>query len=1215
MPADAVGMLYFWYRLPFAVPGAVTFIVGLIAAFVGLHRLWKKEHIGYMLSISGTYLGFGTLGLLTSLSAVIQDEILLLNLTTCLYPVALTAAPFSFHLAYYLLDKNCRVLQWVAGLNWITTLIGLFGILGGEAFAGSSTSYSFGIYPAASIYVEIWGAVAAAGYFLVGLPAYYLYLKRNSFRERRLAVIGHNLLFILLISSLPCFISLPVFPVCAFSLVPMCLLAYGISNSDFSDYKRLLLDRSVLFYVFNILLSGILILIAGVVLFHFSPEDYDRIHWYPWLLIPLVSIFVVVGLGIFIGGTNPYRPLNQLGSLSLYLYGFQLLATLGISISLEPIVGRRIEQLSYLVFCLAPSIHMRFTYLSLNMPAPRNLRLFDLSSLMLCAMSLSPYLFTGYYRFPWGNFSASGPVIQIFGFVAITAFFTILHDWWKLRRKKASNAMGNFAALYVVIGGLMILCNLPATLGFNFYPAGNLSIIPTSILAFAVIRYGGKNVRTEALRISSYLVPFALFFIALFVTYVAHTLPAHVPIQNRILHILLLGIPLTLLGFMATFILLRPISNRVDQTMQSLLESRRIAELQKLETEKSKQEIEDLNHLIKNLNEDLDIHVIMKKVHGHIKSRYSINYYGLAAVDKENNELVTRDTSSPDFLTQEEKRRINNSSTKVNTSIGAHSFAFKTKKAFYIPDTFKRKSGLSPEEHDVFDTLKMESLLIIPLILQNELIGFFDLYNVGKMDLTKQDITRLSILGEQLAGIIHRSNLFKQAEKEKIAAEKAHGEVEKLNEFTKLINSTSDLSLIFKEIYSYLNQAFGFNNIWTLLINKETNEIYSDKKIAQSDYESEIDSEFFNNFRIKLEPAAGTFYQTFQKKIPLYIPDIKETIAGTRNKYINQYNGDVYEGSKTDVKIIIKGKLTTIIQIPLILRNEVIGILNLSSYGKRLELSREEVDKLIRFGNQVAGVLYNAQLLKETEEARRTADREKQKSENLLLNILPEDVASELKEKGSTDPVHFDSVSVMFTDFIGFTRIAEMLSPQELIKDLDACFVQFDKITERFNLEKLKTIGDSYMAAGGIPRPNKTHAIDCILAALEIQAFMNTMKDIKANQGLPYWALRLGIHTGPLVAGVIGEKKFAYDVWGDTVNTASRMESSGAPGRINISGSTHEIVKDLFVCEYRGRVNAKNKGEVEMYYVDGIKPEFSVNGEGKVPSQLFWQMHRGRGAI
>ncbi len=242
-------------------------------------------------------------------------------------------------------------------------------------------------------------------------------------------------------------------------------------------------------------------------------------------------------------------------------------------------------------------------------------------------------------------------------------------------------------------------------------------------------------------------------------------------------------------------------------------------------------------------------------------------------------------------------------------------------------------------------------------------------------------------------------------------------------------------------------------------------------------------------------------------------------------------------------------------------------------------------------------------------------EKEKKKSDDLLLNILPEEVADELKRSGVVAPQHFDSVSVLFTDFKGFTKIAENMTPQELIKELDGCFSQFDRITERFHLEKLKTIGDSYMCAGGIPKTKKSNipgaknAVDAVLAALEIQSFMNQMKDIKMMLEVPYWELRLGIHSGPLVAGVIGEKKFAYDVWGDTVNTASRMESSGTPGMINISGSTYEFVKDFFDCEYRGRINAKNKGEVEMYYVSRIRKGLSVNDSKNVPNGLFWERY------
>ncbi|MBL8020767.1 MAG: adenylate/guanylate cyclase domain-containing protein, partial [Leptospirales bacterium] len=245
------------------------------------------------------------------------------------------------------------------------------------------------------------------------------------------------------------------------------------------------------------------------------------------------------------------------------------------------------------------------------------------------------------------------------------------------------------------------------------------------------------------------------------------------------------------------------------------------------------------------------------------------------------------------------------------------------------------------------------------------------------------------------------------------------------------------------------------------------------------------------------------------------------------------------------------------------------------------------------------------QLLRDSRKDKRAIAEERAKSERLLLNILPQTVADELKLRGTTEPVFYSSATVLFTDFQGFTKIAEHLRPNDLVAELDRCFSYFDDLMPRHQLEKLKTIGDSYMCVGGLPVPNRTHAIDTALAALEIQAFMNQMKHIKAEQGFPYWELRIGIHSGPLVAGVIGQRKFAYDVWGDTVNTASRMESSGVTGRVNISRATYDLIRDFFECEYRGRVAAKNKGEIEMYFVNRIRPELSRDPEGRIPNETF----------
>lgn len=206
----------------------------------------------------------------------------------------------------------------------------------------------------------------------------------------------------------------------------------------------------------------------------------------------------------------------------------------------------------------------------------------------------------------------------------------------------------------------------------------------------------------------------------------------------------------------------------------------------------------------------------------------------------------------------------------------------------------------------------------------------------------------------------------------------------------------------------------------------------------------------------------------------------------------------------------------------------------------------------------------------------------KKRSDELLLNILPAETAEELKATGTAEAKDFDQVTVMFTDFKNFTQASEKMSAHRLVNEINRYFSEFDRIVSKFNIEKIKTIGDSYMCAGGLPVKNKTNAEDVVNAALEICDYMQKRISEADNLQLE---IRIGIHTGPVVAGIVGIKKFAYDIWGDTVNIASRMESSGESGKVNISGTTHELIKDKFVCTYRGKIQAKNKGEIDMYFV------------------------------
>jgi class 3 adenylate cyclase len=223
-----------------------------------------------------------------------------------------------------------------------------------------------------------------------------------------------------------------------------------------------------------------------------------------------------------------------------------------------------------------------------------------------------------------------------------------------------------------------------------------------------------------------------------------------------------------------------------------------------------------------------------------------------------------------------------------------------------------------------------------------------------------------------------------------------------------------------------------------------------------------------------------------------------------------------------------------------------------------------------------------------TKETNAIIEKEKDRSESLLLNILPEETAQELKEFGKVQAKRFDSVTVLFTDFVGFTSYAKNLEPEELVSSVDYYFSKFDEIMDKYGVEKIKTIGDAYMCASGLPEAQGYDVFRAVQAAFEIVSFMEASKKTHADH-MAHFDIRIGLNTGPIVAGVVGTKKFAYDIWGDSVNVASRMESTSEAGKINVSESTYELIKDVYHCEYRGEINVKNKGMMKMYFVNRVK--------------------------
>ena len=320
-----------------------------------------------------------------------------------------------------------------------------------------------------------------------------------------------------------------------------------------------------------------------------------------------------------------------------------------------------------------------------------------------------------------------------------------------------------------------------------------------------------------------------------------------------------------------------------------------------------------------------------------------------------------------------------------------------------------------------------------------------------------------------------------------------------------------------------------------------------------------------------------------------------------------QESGEIYHAGAesagiTDAALREGVSSPGIVVVPIRLAGEFVASLGIAG----IELSETVVNSI---GNLIAVVLERVKAgekLKlanqELEKRHQLVEQQKRMSESLLLNILPADVADELRTKGMVSPKYFEDVTILFTDFVGFTLATEKLAAEDLVQLLNDYFTAFDQIVARYGLEKMKTIGDSYMCLSGLPVRNPAHPVDTLMAAFEM---LQAVKDRERPGSPVQWKVRIGIHTGPVIAGVVGINKFAFDIWGDTVNYSSRMESSGEPNRINLSERTYSRVKDFFLCEYRGKVVTKEKKELDMYFANGILPALAENAATEVPPAAF----------
>ena len=598
----------------------------------------------------------------------------------------------------------------------------------------------------------------------------------------------------------------------------------------------------------------------------------------------------------------------------------------------------------------------------------------------------------------------------------------------------------------------------------------------------------------------------------------------------------------------------------------------RAARSARMEAETAHGDIERMAEVTRRLNENPDVASIAEGVFAYLNERFDLNGSVLLLVDDSRREIraaaIAGSSAARIFWEQFRAPLTPDSGSLFRT--------YERQKPLY----FRRSPRPLPGSLDarIVEANSLHSFLQIPLVVQEKTVGI--VVSVPDRPLRGKELEAIVRLCDQIAGAVQNARFLEESRVARRDSEVAHRKSQQLADMSRRLNETTNLQVIADEALRFLLAEYNLEKAVLLLVDQAGQHL---EMVAHTPLSPE-EAAWGRAFRPRLEAASGSLFRTFSTQKPLYLSRVPDRMD-----------------SLVDEEIVRILKLESFVHLPLVVQGGTVGIVFAQRARHERPLKRSEVQALRAFADQIAGAVHTSQLLRQTEAARSESDR-------LLTSILPARVAAELKSSGHVEPLFYDSVTVLFTDFVGFTEASQKMMPDELVQELDGCFSQFDEVVLRNNLEKLKTIGDAYMCAAGLPAMNQTHPVDACLTALEFRAFMRQMGEIKTALGVDYWQIRIGLHSGPVTAGVIGTSKFAYDIWGDTVNTASRMESSGAPGCVNISGSTYGLVKGFFVCEHRGRVQAKGKGELDMYFLERIRPELSADPDGLAPNAEFHRL-------
>ncbi|MCG9875564.1 MAG: ATP-binding protein [Leptospiraceae bacterium] len=942
-PENPTGWDYFWVQLPFALPGYLTFLIGIILITLLIYKWKERENTWITISYLGIILSLSSLALLVSLRSNIQDLDLLLKFNYTLYWFCVCLPICMLYLGYIILNKRHKYLLYLMGISFFTILYSYLDLYRGTAFTGKWIHYSFGSYPTGGLALQIWGAYSTFTYIISILAFIRFYLSKDKGPIIWQSHFAFHSICILVISHLPSLAGIPLYPGGGFFFIPMVFLIYGFFRSNYSNLNDFLFNQKGLFYLISFSISVVLILVSIAISISLKPSVDSEIY-NTHLLLPLFSGLIGLILSIYIAGSNPSQKINIYASMTLLISSCMQIIMVTKNLELSDLISLRLEQLLFIPFAFIISLSYRFLTYILNFESKIITYCIDISCTLLAFGSMSPYLFDGYYQYSFGKISNSGILVQLYGGLGTFVNLFILGlSFYKIRILKEPVTQANkFIFSFFIINAFLILLNLPATKGYPVYTFSNFGFIPYLLIGYAVIKYDGLSENGKAASISNRISVLSFFIIPFVTTMYYFELQDAIAIDQKLLHLTVVGSPLLIAFYSLSFILTRPIANSLDST---ILEIQNEQEL----IQEANKEIRDLNLFTKMINSSLDLESVIDYTHLFLEQKYEITSAWLLELNKDGTILKSKiyrssiylDYSQSDFIKNFQIEVKKNQSIVIDTLLRKKPFLFKK---FY-------SKGAFPGDLKINKMGGINNALVIPLLLENKPIGVLALTDKKKstLNISKKDVNSIVRIADQLAGVFQRSSIIDQLKSEKKMVETSERLVRNLNEVSVQLSKASNFILMMDIVKKYIFNELKAGYFWVLLAVEDGKYLESDLSTSKTDNLEADQLIFMSNFKKQINEDLGRMYNVFKRKKNFYL---------SNTSHISNFH-------ETDREIISIFKIKSLLLQPIVSNNKCLGIFAINLSERTERLTKAELNSVEFFSQQIGGALERSLLYEE----------------------------------------------------------------------------------------------------------------------------------------------------------------------------------------------------------------------------------------------------------